>query len=70
MIVDPANNKYAFRYGRIVTLSTRTQEQLDQTVSPMDEAKKAFVKEYNKIPTRRVRRVKLVKRNGKWVEVK
>ena len=70
VIVDPANNKYAFRYGRIVTLSTRTQEQLGQTVSPMDEAKKAFVKEYNKIPTRRVRRVKLVKRNGKWVEVK
>ena len=70
VIIDPANNKYAFRYGRIVTLSTRTQEQLGQTVFPMDEAKKAFVKDYNKIPTRRVRRVKLVKRNGKWVEVK
>ena len=67
VIIDPANKEFAFRDGKIVGLTKRAQEQLGQPlVPPTIGTKEAFMK----MPTRRVRRVKLVKRNGKWVEVK
>ena len=64
--IDPANNEFAFRDGKIVGLTKRAQEQLGQLAHPSVDPKVAF----ENIPTRRVRKVKAVKRNGKWVEVK
>ena len=64
--IDPANMEFAFRDGKIVGLTTRAQEQLGQIARPAIDPKEAF----KNIPTRRVRKVKAVKRNGKWVEVK
>jgi hypothetical protein len=58
--------EFAFRDGKIVGLTKRAQEQLGQLAHPSVDPKVAF----ENIPTRRVRKVKVVKRNGKWVEVK
>ena len=63
--IDPANKEFAFRDGKIVGLTKRAQEQLGQIAHPTIDSKN-----FNQIGTRRVRKVKAVKRNGKWVEVK
>ena len=65
VIIDPANKEFAFRDGKIVGLTKRAQEQLGQISLPSVDPKN-----FNQIGTRRVRKVKAVKRNGKWVEVK
>ena len=65
VIIDPANMEFAFRDGKIVGLTKRAQEQLGQIAHPAIDPKN-----FNQIGTRRVRKVKAVKRNGKWVEVK
>ena len=65
VIIDPANKEFAFRDGKIVGLTKRAQEQLGQIPHPTIDSKN-----FNQIGTRRVRKVKAVKRNGKWVEVK
>ena len=65
VIIDPANKEFAFRDGNIVGLTKRAQEQLVQIPHPTIDSKN-----FNQIGTRRVRKVKAVKRNGKWVEVK
>jgi hypothetical protein len=65
VIIDPANKEFAFRDGKIVGLTKRAQEQLGQFSLPSVDPKN-----FNQIGTRRVRKVKAVKRNGKWVEVK
>ena len=65
VIIDPANKEFAFRDGKIVGLTKRAQEQLGQISHPSVDPKN-----FNQIGTRRVRKVKAVKRNGKWVEVK
>ena len=65
VIIAPANKEFAFRDGKIVGLTKRAQEQLGQIPHPTIDSKN-----FNQIGTRRVRKVKAVKRNGKWVEVK
>ena len=65
VIIDPANMEFAFRDGKIVGLTKRAQEQLGQIAHPAIDPKN-----FNQIGIRRVRKVKAVKRNGKWVEVK
>jgi hypothetical protein len=65
VIIAPANKEFAFRDGKIVGLTKRAQEQLGQIALPSVDPKN-----FNQIGTRRVRKVKAVKRNGKWVEVK
>lgn len=65
VIIDPANKEFAFQNGKIVGLTQRAQEQLGQISLPSVDPKN-----FNQIGTRRVRKVKAVKRNGKWVEVK
>ena len=65
VIIDPANKEFAFRDGKIVGLTKRAQEQLGQIAHPTIDPKN-----FNQIGIRRVRKVKAVKRNGKWVEVK
>ncbi|WP_084162851.1 C10 family peptidase [Prevotella sp. RM4] len=65
VIIDPANKEFAFCDGKIVGLTKRAQEQLGQISHPSVDPKN-----FNQIGTRRVRKVKAVKRNGKWVEVK
>ena len=65
VIIDPANMEFAFRDGKIVGLTKRAQEQLGQISLPAIDPKN-----FNQIGIRRVRKVKAVKRNGKWVEVK
>jgi hypothetical protein len=65
VIIDPANKEFAFRDGKIVGLTQRAQEQLGQIAHPAIDPKN-----FNQIGIRRVRKVKAVKRNGKWVEVK
>ena len=65
VIIDPANKEFAFRDGKIVGLTKRAQEQLGQIAHPAIDPKN-----FNQIGIRRVRKVKAVKRNGKWVEVK
>ena len=65
VIIDPANKEFAFQNGKIVGLTKRAQEQLGQIAHPTIDSKN-----FNQIGTRRVRKVKAVKRNGKWVEVK
>ena len=65
VIIDPANKEFAFRDGKIVGLTKRAQEQLGQIPHPTIDSKN-----FNQIGIRRVRKVKAVKRNGKWVEVK
>ena len=63
--IDPANMEFAFRDGKIVGLTKRAQEQLGQIAHPAIDPKN-----FNQISIRRVRKVKAVKRNGKWVEAK
>lgn len=63
VIIDPANTEFAYRDGQIVGLTKHAQEQLGQLKRTTSTAYKVY-------PTKRVRKVKMVKRNGKWVEVK
>ncbi len=63
VIIDPANTEFAYRSGQIVGLTERAQERLGQ----IKRANPTTIKAY---PSKRVRKVKMVKRNGKWVEVK
>ena len=68
VIIDPANKEFAFQNGKIVGLTKRAQEQLGE-IRP-DPRAPSTLEEFNKSQQRRVRKVKVVKRNGKWVEVK
>ena len=63
IIIDPRNTEFAFRNGELVGLTKHTQEQLGQV-------KRTPQTNYKAYPSTRVRKVKMVKRNGKWVEVK
>ena len=63
VIIDPANTEFAYRDGQIVGLTKHAQEQLGQFKSITPASFKVY-------PSKRVRKVKMVKRNGKWVEVK
>ena len=63
VIIDPANTEFAYRRGQIVGLTKHAQEQLGQLKRPTPTTIKTY-------PSTRVRQVKMVKRNGKWVEVK
>ena len=68
VIIDPANKEFAFRNGKIVGLTQRAQEQLGEIRS---DPRAPSLEEFQKMSQqRRVRKVKMVKRNGKWVEVK
>lgn len=62
IIIDPANTEFAYRDGQIVGLTKHAQEQLGQFM-PTPTTSKAY-------PSTRLRKVKMVKRNGKWVEAK
>lgn len=63
VIIDPANTEFAYRSGQIVGLTKHAQEQLGQLKRTAPTTLKAY-------PSTRVRKVKMVKRNGKWVELK
>ena len=63
VIIDPANTEFAYRDGQIVGLTKHAQEQLGQLKRTTPTTFKVY-------PSTRVRKVKMVKRNGKWVEVK
>lgn len=62
VIIAPANTEFAYRNGQIVGLTKHAQEQLGQ----VKYTKPTTIK---RVPGTRVRKVKMVKRNGKWVEV-
>ena len=63
VVIDPANTEFAYREGKIVGLTRHAREQLG-------EIKWTRTKPSMTYPMKRVRKVKMVKRNGKWVEVK
>ena len=63
VVIDPANKEFAYSAGQLVGLTTRAKEQLGQ----LQRSKPVSL---GKIPAQRVRKVKMVKRNGKWVKVK
>lgn len=66
VIINPANKEYAYREGNIVGLTEHAKEQLGQ-IAPPAYNREELIKNMG---ARRVRKVKVVKRNGKWVEVK
>lgn len=63
VVIDPANAQFAYRRGQIVGLTKHAQEQLGQLKRTQPTTTKT-------IPATRVRQVKMVKRNGKWVKAK
>ena len=63
VIIDPANTEFAYYDGQIVGITKHAQEQLGQLKRTAPTSFKVY-------PSTRVRKVKMVKRNGKWVEVK
>ena len=68
VIIDPANKEFAFQNGKIVGFTQRAQEQLGEMIrDPRAPTLEEFLKMSQQ---RRIRKVKVVKRNGKWVEVK
>ena len=66
--INPFNRDFHFSGGKIVGLSRQAQEQLGE-IRP-DPRAPSTLEEFIKSQQRRVRKVKVVKRNGKWVEVK
>lgn len=63
VIIDPANTEFTYCDGQIVGLTVYAQEQLGQL-------KRTTPTTYKAHSSKRARKVKMVKRNGKWVEVK
>lgn len=63
VVIDPANTEFAYREGKIVGLTYHAREQLGELKWTRPKLSKTY-------PIKRVRKVKMVKRNGKWVEVK